>query len=65
MSSSADLTRSDEQGMVMFEVTPLDLAPLENYPLGVPTRFDFTLAKVNGWEQPAIHPLRFVCAPEN
>jgi uncharacterized lipoprotein YbaY len=23
--SSADLTRSDEQGMVMFEVTPLDL----------------------------------------
>ncbi len=26
MSSSADLTRSDEQGAVMFEVTPLDLA---------------------------------------
>ena len=29
-SSSADLTRSDEQGMVMFEVTPIDLATAAN-----------------------------------
>jgi len=24
------------------------LGPLENYPIGVPTRFDFTQTKVNG-----------------
>jgi uncharacterized lipoprotein YbaY len=29
-SSSADLTRSDEQGMVMFEVTPINLATTAN-----------------------------------
>jgi Rieske Fe-S protein len=29
------------------------LGPLENYPIGVPTRFDFTLTKVNGWERTA------------
>jgi Rieske Fe-S protein len=29
------------------------LGPLENYPVGVPTRFDFTLTKVNGWERTA------------
>ena len=29
------------------------LGPLENYPLGVPTRFDFTRTKVNGWERTA------------
>lgn len=28
--SSADLTRSDEQGMVMFEVTPINLATTAN-----------------------------------
>ena len=27
------------------------LGPLENYPIGVPTRFDFTRTKVNGWER--------------
>lgn len=31
----------------------IDLGPLEKYPLGVPTRFDFTLTKVNGWERTA------------
>lgn len=31
----------------------IDLGPLENYPLGIPTRFDFTLTKVNGWERTA------------
>ena len=31
----------------------IDLGPLENYPIGIPTRFDFTLTKVNGWERTA------------
>ena len=29
------------------------LGPLDNYPIGVPTRFDFTQTKVNGWERTA------------
>jgi Rieske Fe-S protein len=29
------------------------LGPLENYPIGVPTRFDFTQTRVNGWERTA------------
>lgn len=29
------------------------LGALENYPIGVPTRFDFTRTKVNGWERTA------------
>jgi len=29
------------------------LGPMENYPIGVPTRFDFTQTKVNGWERTA------------
>jgi menaquinol-cytochrome c reductase iron-sulfur subunit len=31
------------------------LGPLENYPIGIPTRFDFTRTKVNGWERTAIN----------
>jgi menaquinol-cytochrome c reductase iron-sulfur subunit len=31
----------------------IPLGPLENYPVGVPTRFDFTQTKVNGWERTA------------
>ena len=31
----------------------INLGPLEKYPLGIPTRFDFTLTKVNGWERTA------------
>ena len=31
----------------------IDLGPLENYPIGEPTRFDFTRTKVNGWERTA------------
>ena len=31
----------------------IDLGPLENYPIGLPTRFDFTRTKVNGWERTA------------
>lgn len=29
------------------------LGPLENYPIGIPTRFDFTQTRVNGWERTA------------
>ncbi len=33
----------------------ISLGPLEKYPIGVPTRFDFTRTKVNGWERTAIN----------
>jgi menaquinol-cytochrome c reductase iron-sulfur subunit len=33
----------------------IDLGPLENFPFGAPTRFDFTLTKVNGWERTAVN----------
>jgi menaquinol-cytochrome c reductase iron-sulfur subunit len=29
------------------------LGPIENYPIGIPTRFNFTRTKVNGWERTA------------
>ena len=29
------------------------LGQLENYPIGIPTRFEFTRTKVNGWERTA------------
>lgn len=31
------------------------LGPLGNYPIGVPTRFDFTRTKVNGWERTSVN----------
>jgi menaquinol-cytochrome c reductase iron-sulfur subunit len=31
----------------------IPLGSLENYPIGIPTRFNFTLTKVNGWERTA------------
>lgn len=31
----------------------IDLGPLEKYPIGIPTRFDFTRTRVNGWERTA------------
>ena len=31
----------------------IDLGPLENYPVGMPTRFDTVRTKVNGWERTA------------
>lgn len=31
----------------------LSLGPLENYPIGIPTRFEFTQTRVNGWERTA------------
>jgi Rieske Fe-S protein len=36
------------------------LGPLENYPVGVPTRFDFTQTQVNGWERTATNYGLFV-----
>lgn len=33
----------------------IDLGPLENFPIGVPTRFEFTRTKVNGWERTAVN----------
>ncbi len=30
------------------------LGALKNYPIGIPTRFDFTRTQVNGWERTAI-----------
>jgi menaquinol-cytochrome c reductase iron-sulfur subunit len=33
----------------------IDLGLLENYPIGVPTRFDITLTRVNGWERTAVN----------
>ena len=29
----------------------ISLGPLDNYPLGIPTLFKFTISKVNGWEK--------------
>ena len=37
--------RKTEDGSVM------DLGPLDKYPLGIPTFFEFTRTKVNGWER--------------
>lgn len=31
------------------------LGPLENYPIGVPSRFEFTRTRVNGWERTAVN----------
>lgn len=31
----------------------IPLGALEKYPIGVPTRFSFTLSKINGWEKTA------------
>jgi len=38
----------------------ISLGPLEEYPIGVPTRFDFTRTKVNGWERTATNYGMFV-----
>ena len=38
----------------------IDLGPLTDYPVGVPTRFDFTRTKVNGWERTSVNYGLFV-----
>jgi menaquinol-cytochrome c reductase iron-sulfur subunit len=42
------------------ETDLIDLGPLEKYPLGVPTRFETTRTKVNGWERTATNYGLFV-----
>lgn len=37
----------------MEEDALIPLGQLENYPIGIPTRFEFTRTKVNGWERTA------------
>jgi len=38
----------------------IDLGELEGYPIGLPTRFDFTRTQVNGWERTAVNHGMFV-----
>ena len=38
----------------------IDLGPLENYPVGIPTRFEMTRTRVNGWERTATNYGLFV-----
>jgi len=38
----------------------IDLGSLENYPIGIPTRFEFTRTRVNGWERTATNYGLFV-----
>jgi Rieske Fe-S protein len=38
----------------------IDLGELEAYPIGIPTRFDFTRTKVNGWERTSLNYGMFV-----
>ena len=33
----------------------IDLGPLEKYPIGIPTRFDFIRTKINGWERTSVN----------
>ncbi len=33
----------------------IPLGALENYPIGAPTRFDFTRTRVNGWERTSVN----------
>src|SRR5512136_1376115 len=35
--------------------TVIPLGTLDNFPVGIPTRFDFTRTKVNGWELTSIN----------
>jgi Rieske Fe-S protein len=36
------------------EEAVIPLGALDNYPIGIPTRFDFTRTRVNGWERTAV-----------
>ena len=37
------------------EEAVIPIGALDQYPIGVPTRFDFTRTKINGWERTAIN----------
>ncbi len=41
---SPSLRKTEDESVV-------DLGPLDKYPLGIPTLFEFTRTKVNGWER--------------
>lgn len=43
----------------------IDLGPLENFPVGIPTRFEFTRTKVNGWERTATNYGLYVVRLDN
>ncbi len=45
---------------VQEDTDSIALGPLENYPIGIPTRFDFTKTKVNGWERTSVNYGLFV-----
>ena len=40
----------------------IDLGPLNKYPLGIPTLFEFTRTKVNGWERTGLNYAYLFCA---
>jgi len=54
------LSPAMESGVDASGDAAIALGPLENYPIGVPTRFDFTQTKVNGWERTATNYGLFV-----
>lgn len=41
--SPALQTRAEDEALI-------PLGPLENIPIGIPTRMEFTRTKINGWE---------------
>ena len=43
----------------------IDLGPLENFPVGIPARFEFTRTKVNGWERTATNYGLYVVRLDN
>jgi len=43
---SPSLRTSEDNSMI-------DLGPLEKFPIGIPTKFEFTRTRVNGWERTA------------
>lgn len=45
---SPSLRNTEEESLI-------DLGTLDRYPIGVPTRFDFTRTQVNGWERTALN----------
>lgn len=55
---SPSLRKSDDDSI-------LDLGSLENYPIGIPTRFEFTRTKVNGWERTASNYGLYVVRRDN
>ena len=42
------------------DTASIDLGPLEKYPVGIPTRFETTRTRVNGWERTATNYGLFV-----